>query len=383
MDAWDVCHHQVKVPPYSTALWSGYLYDGLNGTSGCSPQITVANPNNTYRVYIRSKGLVQGNYIASQDDGQGGAQVEFYTSTVVQGFSNSAAVNATVPVALPTGIYGDVFYVLMASSYGLYRHSGGLSGRNFKFRVFDPAAGSDLGSRYTFGEVYIKRAQANRKFVITHELGHNISDWVAGGTYTGSYDYVPISFHCGDEEGYHHKIDSIENIEVAFAEGFAHFYSVDIWNSHYEENCTFRYYASTVWVCKDEDEIEQRLSTVDCEGGADNSKPNRTTAVSGAQCDDVGTTTVPPFPQAYLETNCTDDPLSGKGTELDWMRQFWDMHADTVTSVSMNSILSWIDTSFDWPNYGHYYELDSRANAIGGTLNDKWDSHKYYNGIVH
>lgn len=154
-------------------------------------------------------------------------------------------------------------------------------------------------------------------------------------------------------------------------EGFAQFYSADVWNRHTQEDCTFRYY-------KWEYDISPLFS------------PAVQTACAGINpvidCEGFGAD--PCHADAFLENkhmywNC-GVPLVGRGSEVDWMRTFWDIHtASHLTSSppSFNTIANWLRDSTPWSDTNVYQKLDQQANIVGGTLDTQWDYFSSFNRI--
>ena len=67
-----------------------------------------------------------------------------------------------------------------------------------------------------------------------------------------------------------------------------------------------------------------------------------------------------------------------KGSEVDWMRVFWDVLTDQSTWY-WPQVLDWVnDAGILWDPYS---ALDSEANAVGGGINTAWDTGKALNGV--
>jgi hypothetical protein len=166
----------------------------------------------------------------------------------------------------------------------------------------------------------------------------------------------PASDAAEDADDDDHSMASREYQSCAFAEGFAHFYATDAFNSHDSEQAAFNYY---------KDEFGLGMPVVDVEHGyVDNSQ-------FGA------------FPDAFMESRACGTAWSGRGVELDWLRTFWDMHADGSTPISFSAITAWIDGASAWGDEDTFSKLDSAANAVGGSLNSTWDTYSSHNGIDH
>lgn len=143
---------------------------------------------------------------------------------------------------------------------------------------------------------------------------------------------------------------SHEDSRCALSEGFAHFYAADTWNNHYETDCKYEYY-------KDELRNGDNTPAIDCELSDSNFPTNALGSVCGS----------------WLQAN--------HGTELDWLRTFWDMHT-RANGPSFTSIVRWIDSAEPWQAHQCSSKLDDEAGDLGGQLGAAWDVYGSYNGVV-
>lgn len=208
----------------------------------------------------------------------------------------------------------------------------------------------------------------NRKFTLVHELGHqiatNITNSVANGG-DGSDDDGPI---CTTPEGAtSHAFWSREWQKAAFKEAFADFYSADVWNSHSQTDCAFKYWTYIPEPNGNATEFGRQIGGAffDCAGddGAD----------SGSGRDD--------FSNGYIYTGVSfldqcHSPYAGKATELDYTRVFWNVHTDGATPPTFTNVALWIRDSGPVTDTNVYTQLDARANIVGGSLNTNWDANK-------
>lgn len=131
--------------------------------------------------------------------------------------------------------------------------------------------------------------QDSSKFVIAHEYGHVNQ----GATQTGS-----IANDCTWNMQGGHGMTTKEFMSCAMTEGWANFVSADGWNDDSAgAGGKLRYWGD----CRGS-------STIDIESSGD-----------AADCV-----------VKYLENNFTG--YGGRGTELDWMRTYWDYHTNDQTS---------------------------------------------------
>ena len=331
-------------------LWVNFVGDGRGAGdpgSGCTDVLAEPpDPSGTYdyTIQIWTVGNVQGNAINTAYNGN---PVLDWT------FTRPLTGNGTFEVTFdPTGNTGKAFDVYMVGAYGLYRHAAGLTDETFRFRL---EAGSSNSSVDRVNDtVRIGDLRADRKFIIAHEMGHLLGDFATGNN---DWKTVNTKCHCYEssscpaEYGSHTMI-SKERSRCAVAEGFAHFYAAAVFNSHTDDSpyeCWFHYYKEVGG---------DSTPTVNCELDWPDG----------------------PFDEAYMENNCAV-PWVGMGTELDWMRTFWDVLSDQPIPHTMEDIVQWIDSADFWHNYFAFNELDAAADLIGGEFDAKWDLAKGRNGV--
>jgi hypothetical protein len=194
------------------------------------------------------------------------------------------------------------------------------------------------------------------KYVITHELGHNIRSGMLGGTNTeGDYYFTCPGGNCspGNEDVYgrissksststidppymdpvygcrhvkasnaEHGLQSIERVSQAHAEGFGHFFSTFIWNSPSRPSCRFNYYKEFLDVGADS-----------CRVRNSNGTPNMLACSSYViDANTTATVTAPPITfdcnagvkwrntqRCGVDSSAEVLQKNTMGTELDWM----------------------------------------------------------------
>ena len=363
-----------------TILWSGYTGDGVgSGATACTGYFTVAVENGqTYEAQIDTYGRVQGNIIKVDHlDGISASKVHTIARTLGVETYNIDSSDSRLHQA---------YRVYNGAAFSIYRHAAGVYNATYQIYTgmttcpspYDPPQFcSAEGSGYYAPSVYLTNGAAARKSYISHELGHDVMDHAIawGWGYQGDSSWNdPV---CPSGTGHNHRIDTEEYQHDAMVEGLAHFYSADVWNNHSASACAFQYYAPThngIPQCVGTSSAEP---TVDCE----------------ADSGDLTTPTerywvhVPPymvclarghFPEKFMENKC--NPLSDRGTELDWMRTFWDMHS-YPSSTSFNTMMDWIDNAqyrWDSTTYG---KLEAESISIGGAFDTAWYSASRRNGI--
>ncbi|MCC6618270.1 MAG: hypothetical protein IT341_04425 [Chloroflexi bacterium] len=329
------------------SVFNGYLGDGLGSGdpgAGCTPSVPVTHSGQFFSVsyLIYSRGTIQGNQLYVQNADSGNSYATFNGAAYFSCASGGCSFTSTITIAPALAMSLAMFRAYAADAYSLYRHAGGLTNQTYTVRL---SAGGD--SRYDRGSgiITLRQADADEKFTVSHELGHRIAH--LRGLPAGDCAYADAT--CAASNG-EHSMGSEEYQSCAFSEGFAHFYSADVWNSHHQSNCVFQYYKAS-------------KPAVDCEASlSDLSSPAS-------------------FPLALLET-CGGN-INDHGVEVDWLRTFWDVHTDGSSPPTFNDMMDWMQDAFWIYLTPPFDELDGEANAVGGTLNQNWDYSADRNGINH
>jgi hypothetical protein len=333
----------------SHVFFDGYLGDGFGSGDpgiGCTPVLTIPSSTWYVMVYVEAKGSVQGNTVSTHlmISPNYVQNTTFYTTYNGQS-------GQTVPLTfLPEGsTLHKVFRVQNAASYALYRHAGGVTAEQFKVLIWED---TDPARRNYFNgvETEITTTGSTKKFLVTHEFGHNVIRF-ATSMPNGSCAYsVPSGSACASSS---HNIGSKEYQGCAFDEGGAHFYSADIWNDHNATDCSFKYYKNMGG--------NPAEPVIDCEAsGGDFS--------SGMS-----------VPVDYLESVCPS-PFAGFGVEVDWLRGFWDVHTNQTVDPTFNDIKNWWDTSDGWTDTTVYAALNA-GDENYATIDPVWESIATLNGI--
>lgn len=329
--------------------WSGYLYDGLNGTAGCTAGLTMGT--GTYAFFVYSDGKVQGNWLYAYDeDGVGSKYV----------VASPVSVNASGTknfYSSPAGETDEVFNVYQAAAWALYRHAGGMTGETYILEAGDPtgcsAGDSTSCSSSANNKSFIGTGQIRKKFLIAHELGH-VLGYHATHELNGGMDYGydgnsgTILDACDENTSSgNHGFLELEWVGAALGEGFCDFYAADVWNDHGEYDCWFG-----AW---------RTPSGLSCESGTTD-YPNAW--VNGHTCRNP------------------DDPESGE--RIDWMRILWDVHTNAASgNPSFTDMLQdWLAAG-DWNRETAFTEIDGIADSLNGTLDNNWAAAIDYNAAYY
>lgn len=320
----------VEVRRSGALLFAGPLGDGIgvgDPGKGCTPSI---GGTGTFAIRAFTYAEVQDNDIIV--DGDFGDTVFELPSVVV-------TTMGTHTVTYSPGTFEA--NVMAVAAQGLYRHAGGLSNKVFSIHTNAGSSRADPNYSGNTAEIFIATGDSTKKFIIAHELGHAVGGQATGGRLVNN-DCSFSSVSCPSAGS--HSMTSKENSACAIGEGYAHFYSADIWNNHYEDDCSFEYWGSGT-------------PAIDCENG------------------------MLDYPQAYMENECAPT-YGGRGVELDWLRQLWDVHTEG-SEPSMNQMLGWMSSAAVWNATNGYSRLNTAADAVGGAINTNWDNRKAQNGVMH
>lgn len=214
--------------------------------------------------------------------------------------------------------------------------------------------------------------RTNKKFLVAHEVGHFL--------YLAYYG-VRMPWKCredpteneddclwrGNNGSSTHALNMKVPDSCALSEGFAHFFSTDVFNGH-TGYAAFHYYK------------EEYPEYVDVEHGGSN--------VSNDGEDRGGVT-------KYMERVC--DVRDGWSTELDWLRILWDYHTDDHSNSSPSSskpdhkdIVEHIADAHDFmKSYGlteeKYLAYDAMINSGSATpsMRTRFDKDADKNGAQH
>lgn len=364
----------------------GYLGDGFdaNKPAGCSDNLQNVNLNASWYMYVYSEGVVQSNFVYSYDHTKTRRMQSLYL-----GFNPPAGRSTTKFPGSSDGVTSDVMTGYIAAAYALYRHAGGET--NNKYYIYRCACstqcfniapysidcscawnGPDCRTRGNKSNQFwngwrvssMSPAGINRKFTLIHELGHAIATNITNGAAnSGDCSEDDGSAVCSTGDPTDHALWSRETQRCALSEGFADFYSADVWNSHSAKDCAFKYWTTNT----NTNSYGNALggAAFDCAGddGAD----------TGSSRDDFTNGQVPAV-VPYLD-QCIG-PYSGRATEMDYLRVLWNVHTDGSTPPSFTDIARWIRDSAPFTQNDVYDRLEELADPRNDSLEANWDANK-------
>lgn len=194
----------------------------------------------------------------------------------------------------------------------------------------------------------IREGREHRMFTVAHEMGHAFACLVNEESIRKKLTSLDCSYYsasCPDgsqdddtvDLGDAHALTSKEWVDCSIGEGWASFYAATIWNYN-QYDCSY--------------------GSVDCEG--------------------EGT-----YKDAYLENYCEGKQgIAGQGTDIDWLKQFWDMYS-MDGGLSVMDMVNLFEESDEWTRSDGYEKLNDAAQRLGGRWEDAWDSFDSMNGIDH
>lgn len=292
--ATDAAYFKSEVRKGTSVIWSGYL-----DSNGCTPSLTGAS--GTFYVYLYTE--------ANRSDGARFLVLDNSTnqSLLVYGWgvTLNAVSSGTIIHNKDMGFIGSSMVNVSAIVARFLSTVGGITGdqvyRIMTLENCPSVPGSACFSPNT-DAVYLgsdgNGDKANRKFLVAHEMGHNLQYRLFGLSGTNyslvtayalcTCDHVPDSnlrAHCLQSKEYSHSAQS---------EGYAHFYAALAFNNTTQSNATFNYYKHFK------------------EPGLPVTSPPNAWDVYGGDA-----------PYRWKDNHC---PSSGThGTELDWMTLYYEL----------------------------------------------------------
>lgn len=286
-------------------LWAGYL-----DASGCTPVHPSVAGNYTLNITAGIKTPSNAFVTVTPTNAANGTR--WFTATW-----NGLTANTTV-WTLYANLGNDTTAgaIALATSIAAAHDGRFVSGHTYKVYTempgfvghYSPSEGAvHLGvDEYTNGWVSLLKS------VVTHELGHAIQHRLFGFQASGYNDSSPVALctcdhidHAGIRS---HCMQSRELTGAAQSEGFAHFIGAALFNNPAEEDAFFPYYK------------ELRMQA----GGPDLYPP-------------VGVSAY--YPSAswhWMEAKgCA---AAGRGTEIDWMNFYYQVHTKTANKYSFADI---------------------------------------------
>lgn len=297
---------------------------------GCTPSLTL-NSAESYEVRIYSTASVNDNTITVKKDDVNKA---VYYSVARSAFTPTAS--STIDVY--TGTHA-AWNIAGAAGWAMSRRNGGLNGETFV--LYDQACPGGTSNCLSGGNNYI--VTNTSKFVIVHELGHTLVYKANGGVSANSSTGLTNST-CPNVGGTH-DFNSLEWQSGAAHEGFASYYAAVAWNKTQESNCTYVLHHWNDWNL---DGVDNDTRVFSCEGAV----PGESDA------------------EDYAGQFC--GAASNQGSQLDWMRFFWDL--DNKEGLNTTDIVDlWVASSPDtWTATGvgsgagfPSFELEAAADRLG------------------
>lgn len=343
----------------------GFIPKFANADTGCFSQVVnLGSGSSTWTIGVKSYGLLSGNNELRTHST--GGLTSYYEADIT--VSN---VGGTFNVTWPTEYILLRMYAILA-----YAIEEGFRGdyEDQTLRVWwsaDGATGAspcgcDDSTPYTAcacssggqGHIAVQNSLSNRKFVLGHEYGHRAlySTLASPGSYPNNCGYDSDN-DSNPNNG--HSMTSLEWNSCAAMEGWAHFASADMFTANHhaggDPSGWFRYIAGEL---------------IDPEAQWD---PSATCAVEIDQYAD----------QCFsFPSSCNNGDCDRVGTELDWMRTFWDYHTDDDLPGALRShvqLQADIEAAGGWTSSSAWTAIAAGMTAQGtGT---RWQDAGDNNGV--
>ncbi|MEZ4370536.1 MAG: hypothetical protein R3B07_06910 [Polyangiaceae bacterium] len=313
---------------YVTA-WDGYLDE-----TGCSPYLNLAEQTdyvvevttNLKRSYSGYDSTSTIEYIAAGPSNQGPISVSkgFHTGTR----------GDTFPFAVPDLPYHMLGNVAATVSRMYYSSENGwVLGASYDMDV-GPGAGTCLGANYSTpqacqaagktwstvsGEIWTGTNDHRWKYVLSHELGHQIQSASMGipqneYLFNGNPDHpdAPWQLRCDHVTGQNnwHCLQSLERTSTASVEGWAQFMATRLWANEVTEQSTLNYYKEFRY-------FPSPFPAV--------AAPNKHNAHDASR-----------WAETYAPTTLRPSTNHNYATELDWFQFLWSLHRMGNTSERLS-----------------------------------------------
>ncbi|MGE0323685.1 MAG: hypothetical protein AB7S68_15345 [Polyangiaceae bacterium] len=314
---------------FYTTLWDGYLDE-----SGCSPQIDLAEQTdyvvqvttNLKRTYYNLESNATVEYIAAGPSNQGAV-------TLTKGFRTGTRGDTFTFAApdLPYHMLGNV--AATASRMYSSSESGWVLGGRYDMDV-GPGAGSCLGYNYNTpqqceavggtwstvaGEIWTGTDDHRWKYVLAHELGHQIQEAAIGipqheYLFNGNPDpaSAPWQLRCDHVTGQNdwHCLQSIERTSAASVEGWAQFMATRLWANETTQQSTLNYYKQFQYYAPPFPAV---------------APPNKHNAHDASR-----------WAETYAPSDLRPSNHYNYATELDWFQFLWALHRMGTTSERLS-----------------------------------------------
>jgi hypothetical protein len=357
-------------------------YADESGTyAGCTNSTVALYSTVDYDVIIYSKTFVNGNYVKVFDES---GSPNHLANALWTDWSPAASGTQTAD----SSTVGDWVNVIAAASLTIFRHNGGVTGETYTVYASGedagtsgcqshPTAGSSLNCG---GAAYVAPGHHDNKYVISHEVGHNMARLVNGGSGATAPYGATQTTECSWSDVDSHAMVSLEYQGAAANEGMAHFIAATTFNDTAESDCWFAYYKSVDWD-HDGDNDGAPLWT-DCEY-------SEHCDGSGESCGAAGAIAV----ADHFGNECNSIWVTNnRGVEYDWLRFWWDLRTnedvafydcmtiwDVANPNSWNGAATGSDGS-TCPSTGWPASRLRCAASSAGYLTE-WDGLDNYNGV--
>ncbi len=320
------------------------LFDGYLDANGCTGAFK-ATSGLDFSIFGTSRARIAGNDVIAR--GADGKEVSFVI------WDADPGVNQNPVYVFPE--VAPVTTMLAVGAYTMQKFNGGMTGKSMPIEHrCNPAPGGCCNCAQD-GGIWLDDFGADKKFAISHEMGHRILALYTGGYNnddTFDIDSTDTINICNTSTS--HAMWSMEYDSAAAMEGWAHFIAAATYNDRAGDNpgAAFRYWSSS--------------NTIDVEDSS------------------------PQFPANYLDTVCSQvamTPPTKMGVELDWLRHYWDYYSNALdvdpgARPTVKQMMSEIDAAPVWTRGTAWSSIRQGVSSYSGAGQlARWDQHGAWNGV--
>lgn len=262
--------------------------------------------------------------------------------------------------------------VIYAASFALQRRAVGASGETFVFIMDEcPAAAGTSCYSHSSEQIYIVSGQAVKKFIVLHELGHNLADVATGFAHWVNDDSADVDRCTSAYTNSGHKMNSKEYNSIAITEGIAHFYAAIVTNydTSQTSDCDMEKHYNPDWDANGITNGAEDTPIFSCDVG-----------FTAGGFTVVGNNYIHRQDSALYTDVCVSTGQSNnRATEYDWLRHFWTLRtyqqfsgAEIFEIFAAASPDTWeADGNGQGGDYPSQRMYDAAFTVGGGTM--QWD----------
>jgi hypothetical protein len=338
MSPWIARGGRVSIVQKGKSLFDGYL--DANGCTGAFQ----ATSGLDFSIFGYSRARIAGNDVIAR--GADGKEASFVI------WDADPGVNQNPVYVFPE--VAPVTTMLAVGAYTMQKFNGGMAGKSMPLEHrCNPAPGGCCDCAQD-GGIWLTDFGADKKFAISHEMGHRILSLYMGGFINDDTYDLDSNNNLACDTSTSHAMWSMEYDSAAAMEGWAHFIAAATYNDRAGENPggAFRYWSSS--------------NTIDIEESS------------------------PQFPSNYNDTVCSQIQVSTgfkMGVELDWLRHYWDYYTNALdvdpgARPTVKQMMAEMDAAPVWSRGTAWTSMRAGVSSYSGADQlARWDQHGAWNGV--